>query len=320
MIPVSPTVTVQPLTADQCGALTRLIGPQIAATPYSLPLDEAAVRREILADAPPTVFAVRWQQHLQLGAWRGGALIGFLDAAVGHDSESLDLPAYQPLGLIRFMALPDRSEPAGEVAAALLDAVQAFWQQTGVGYVKAFHLSTGYPSFQAGAGLLPGDWGEQVRGLTTAGYRLRERYYCLYRPLGELQEEVTPSADLSLVYRGTRFDRRYEVYHRRVEWVARGRLVRAPLLMSEAVRQAVLQGEVQPVAYLPDLFVDPKWRRQDVGKWLLRRLINDAIMQGYPQMVIHLAHHHHAAMNLFVQQGFQELSYRGYSLDKELTH
>lgn len=324
MIPFAPALTVQPLQMAQSAALLRLLGPQMAATPYSLPLDEETVRREILADAPPTVYPVRWQRHLRLGAWRGGALVGFLDAAAGHDSESLDLPEYQPLGLIRFLALPEPGaitgelvgELAGEVGAALLETVQRFWEQTGVGFVKAFHLSTGYPSFQAGAGLLPGDWGQQVRALTAAGFHLRERYYCLYRPLGEPQEEVTPAADLSLVYRGTCHDRRYEIYYRRVEWVARARLVAAPPVMGEAARQA----QTEPVAYLPDIFVDPKWRRQDVGKWLLRRLINDATMQGYRQMVLHLAHHHHAAMNLFVQQGFQELSYRGYSLDKVLTH
>jgi ribosomal protein S18 acetylase RimI-like enzyme len=316
MIPVAPTLTIQPLAPEQAAALLRLIGPPLAATPYSMPLDEETIRREILADAPPSVFPVRWQRHLRLGAWRGGTLVGFLDAAAGHDSESLDLPDYQPLGLIRYLALPEQSDLAGEVGAALLDTAQRFWQQTGVGFVKAFHLSTGYPCFQAGAGLLPGDWGQQVRTLAAAGFHLRERYYCLYRPLGEPQEEVTPAADLSLVYRGTRRDQRYEVYYRRVEWVARARLVRAPLLMGEAARQA----QIEPVAYLPDIFVDPKWRRQDVGKWLLRRLLNDALMQGYGQVVLHLAHHHHAAMNLFIQQGFQELSYRGYSLDKVLTH
>lgn len=320
MIPVAPALTIQPLLLQQSGALLALIGPRIAATPYSLPLDEEAVRREILSDAPPTVYPVRWQRHLRLGAWRSGVLVGFLDAAVGHDSESLDLPEYQPVGQIRFLALPEQGDLAGEVAAALLDAVQVFWEQTGVGYVKAFHLSTGYPSFQAGAGLLPGDWGAAVRGLTAAGFHLRERYYCLYRPLAEPLEEVTPSADLSLVYRGTRHDRRYEVYYRRVDWVGRARLVAAPLVAGEPSPTPARQSAVRSIAYLPEIYVDPKWRRQDIGKWLLRRLLNDASLQGYPQMVLHLAHHHHAAMNLFVQQGFQELSYRGYSLDKVLTH
>lgn len=315
MMPAASTLVVQPLGVEQGAALARLIGPQLAATPYSLPFNEETVRREVLGDSPPTVFPVRWQHHRRLGAWVDGTLAGFLDAAAGHDSESLDLPDYQPIGLIRLLALPDRGDLAAEIAAALLDAVQDFWQETGVGYVKAFHLSTGYPSFQAGAGLLPGDWGAQVRALTAAGFHLRERYYCLYRPLDDLLEEVVPSADLSLVHRGTRHDHRYELYYRRVEWVAQARLVRVPFGLGESPRSS----QVEPVAYLPDIRVDPKWRRQDVGKWLLRRVINDATQQGYRQIALHLAHHHHAAMNLFVQQGFQELSYRGYTLDKTLT-
>jgi ribosomal protein S18 acetylase RimI-like enzyme len=222
------------------------------------------------------------------------------------------------LALIRFLALPPRQDLAAEVGAALLEAVQAFWQATGVGYVKAFHLSTGYPSFQAGAGLLPGDWGEQVRVLTGAGFRLSERYYCLYRPLAEPQEEVTPLADLSLVYRGDRLDRRYEVYHRRIELVGQARLVQAGR-MAEPPGEGSVKPAVEPVAYLPDIWIDPRWRRQKIGRWLLRRLINDATHQGYPQMVAHLPHNADATMNLLIQQGFQELSYRGYTLEMALT-
>jgi ribosomal protein S18 acetylase RimI-like enzyme len=87
------------------------------------------------------------------------------------------------------------------------------------------------------------------------------------------------------------------------------------------VRSLILtgDGELERIAYLPDIHISPQWRRQDIGKWLLRRLINDATLEGYRQMVVHIAHHAYAAMNLFVQQGFQELSYRGYTLDKVLT-
>jgi GNAT superfamily N-acetyltransferase len=315
MIPVSPAITLHSLENAAAEALARFIGPRLVATPYSAPVDTAMVQREVLADAPPVVFPVRWQRHHRLGAWRAGRLVGFLDAAIGLDSESLDRPDYQPLGLIRFLALPERAELAPEVATALLDAAQLFWQEAGVAHVKAFHLSTGYPSFQAGAGLLPGDWGEQVRALTGAGFHLRERFYCLYRPLAEPHEEVTPAADLSLVYRGGPRDRRYELYYRRIDWVGRARLVHT----RAAAKDAEDATDCLPIAYLPDLYIDPKWRRQDIGKWLLRRLINDATLQGDAQMVVHLAQHHHAAMNLFVQQGFQELSYRGYSLEKALT-
>ncbi|OUC09035.1 hypothetical protein RY27_05380, partial [Litorilinea aerophila] len=119
-----------------------------------------------------------------------------------------------------------------------------------------------------------------------------------------------PLALLSLVYQGNARDRTYQVY-RRTDWVGRARMVRA--VVDEP------RGGSMSVAYVADLYVDAPWRQQDLGKWLLRRLINDATLQGYVQMVVHLAHGWHAAMNLFIQQGFQELDYRGYTLEKVLT-
>jgi GNAT superfamily N-acetyltransferase len=237
-------------------------------------------------------------------------LVGFLDAAVGLDTDSAGVPDYHPHGLIRFLALPDRREWVTPVAEALFDGAQRFWQETGVAYVKAFHISTGYPSFQAGAGILPSDWGDLIRVLTGIGFVFCTRYYCYARRLVEPVEETVPLADLSLVYRGDWLNRRYEVYYRRVEMVAQARVVRLSI-----------QGDdgLMPVARLVDLHVDPNWRLRDIGKWLLRRAINDATHQGDVQMIVHLSQQHHAALNLLIQQGFQELNYRGYTLDMTLT-
>jgi GNAT superfamily N-acetyltransferase len=208
------------------------------------------------------------------------------------------------------LALPERGEWVAPVAEALFDAAQRFWQETGVAYVKAFHISTGYPSFQAGAGILPSDWGDVIRVLTGVGFVFSHRYYCYARRLAHPIEETVPFADLSLVYRGDWSNRRYEVYYRRVEMVAQARVVRL-----------AIQGDdgLMPVARLVDIFVDPNWRHRDIAKWLLRRAINDATHQGDVQMIAHLAQHHHIALNLLVQQNFQELNYRGYTLDMHLT-
>jgi ribosomal protein S18 acetylase RimI-like enzyme len=266
------------------------------------------VQQQILSAAPPTVYPVRWQQTLHLGAWRAGQLIGFLDVAVGQDSDSLHLPEYQPIGLIRFLALPERSDLVDDTVSVLLEAGERFWRGAGAGHVKAFHISTGYPAVQAGAGLLPGEWSEHFRVLTLAGFHLSERYYCLYRWLDQPIEEVFPIANLSLVYRGAPADRAYQLFYRRTDWIGSARMVRVDI------------GEQAfPIVYVTDLQIDPRWRRQSIGKWLLRRLINDATFQGYQQIVVHLAHGQHAAMNLLIQQGFQELNYRGYTLEKALT-
>jgi GNAT superfamily N-acetyltransferase len=142
------------------------------------------------------------------------------------------------------------------------------------------------------------------------GFLFCARYYCYARRLVEPVEERVPFADLSLVFRGDWLNRRYEVYYRRVEMVAWARVVRM-----------AIQGDdgLMPVARLVEIFVDPNWRHKDIAKWLLRRSINDATHQGDVQMIAHLAQQHHIALNLLVQQGFQELNYRGYTLEMNLT-
>ena len=310
MIAIPPAIHVEALDGQAAAELARLIGPRWMQTPYSSLMDAELVRREVLTEQPQSIYPVRWQQTRHLGAWRAGQLVGFLDAAVGLDSDSVDVPDYRPYGLIRFLELPSRTELVDDVAAALFAAVQDFWVEAGVGFVKAFHFSTGYPSFQGGVGILPGDWGDHVRVLTAAGYLLRDRYYGYLRRLVEPVEEVTPMADLSLVFRGDWDDRRYEVYYRRVELTARARVVRTTMTLA-AGRLAL--------ARLVDLYVDPEWRLKDIGKWLLRRIINDTTHQVDAQLVVHLAQNRHAAHNLLIQQGFLEMGYRGYSLDKVLT-
>jgi ribosomal protein S18 acetylase RimI-like enzyme len=147
-----------------------------------------------------------------------------------------------------------------------------------------------------------------------AGFRLTERFYCYFREIADPIEEFVPLPDLSLLQRCVENplgpDLHYQIYHRRIDWVGGGRVVRL-----------VTGRHAQPmtIAYVTHLEIDPRWRQQNIGRWLLRRMINDATMQGVDQMVVHLSHSQHAAINLFVQHGFQELNYRGYTLDKELT-
>jgi ribosomal protein S18 acetylase RimI-like enzyme len=310
MIPVAPAIVVRPLGTEDAGLLAELLTPLLAELPYSAEFDEATVLREIIVEQPPTVYPIRWQHLQHLGAWRAGRLVGFLDAAVGMDRDNLDLPEYRPLGMIRFLALPERRELVNEVAQALLGAAQAFWQTTGVAYVQAFHISSGYPSCQLGAGILSGDWREHVRLLTGDGFQLTARYLCLHRPLVEMIEEFVPGADFSLVHRGKAGERFYQIYFRRTDWVGGARVVG---------RRVAREHDPKRIAYVTELGIAPQWRQKNIGRWLLRRILNDATLEGYHESVVHLAHHHHAAVNLFVQHGFEELNYRGYTLDKTLT-
>lgn len=342
MIPVlSPSLLIRPLRIDEASLVGHAINELLRKTPYSTPMEETEIKDQLLHSQPPTLYQAKWQRHLRLCAWRAGELEGFIDAATGFDQESMDRPEYRPIGLLRFLVLPGKTELIQEVTTALLTAAEDFWRNAGIGYVKAFHMSTGYPSFQAGLGVLPGDWTTHIRMLTGADFRLAERFYCLRRALDQPLEEITPLAQLSVVQRGRLTDRHYQVY-RQTEWIASARitnltLTHAPLAeptrfgarsdepvrfmaqFDEPVRSVEEAKRTMRIANLVDLRVATEWQRRNIGKWLLRRVINDAITQGYHQMLVHVPHRAHLALNLFNQVGFQEENYRGYTLEKELT-
>jgi GNAT superfamily N-acetyltransferase len=257
------------------------------------------------------MYPVRFQRRQLLGAWRAGELLGVIDIATGQDSENAALPDYQPVGLLRFCALPERKELVNDAAQVLLAGAETFWRSNGVGHIKAYHLSTGYPQFQAGAGLLPSYWADQVRLLTALDYRFADRYYCLTRPSAQLFEETVPQGGLSLAFRGEHDDLRYQVFFRRTELIGEARLVR---------RRVESETGLRPIGYLAQWDDDEQWRNQKIGRWLLRRVINDATHQGLAELVVHLEFTLASAMNLLAQHGFIELNYRGYSLEKELLH
>ena len=352
MIPVlSPSLHIRPLRIDEASLVGHAINELLRKTPYSTPMEETEIKDQLLHSQPPTLYQAKWQRHLRLCAWLAGELEGFIDAATGFDQESMDRPEYRPIGLLRFLVLPGKTELIQDVATSLLSAAEDFWRNAGIGSVKAFHMSTGYPSFQAGLGVLPSDWTTHIRVLTGADFRLAERFYSLRRALDQPLEEITPLAQLSVVPRGRLNDRHYQVY-RQTEWIASARITnltlphapftesaRATALATEPVRftpppheqarfmalpheQARFVEEekrITRIANLVDLRVATGWQRQNIGKWLLRRVINDAITQGYHQMLVHVPHRAHIALNLFNQVGFQEENYRGYTLEKELT-
>lgn len=308
MIPIAPDLVVRPLGPDDAGALLPLVNDLLAQAPFSHPMTVADVSTEILEPQPPTVFPVRWQDNACFGAWRGGALIGVLDAAVGFDAAMLETPEYQPFGLLRFLALPERADLVQGVMDQLMAAALEYWRRHRVVEVRAFRTSTGYPSLQAGVGVLPGDWAEQFRQLTRRGFRLDERYYCLHRSLDRPVEEYVALSEVSLVYRGRVDDRTYEIY-RRAERLARARLVRTVSMQDD---------RLQPIALIAQLYVEPNWRRHSLGRWLLARMINESLGQGLRKLAAFVTLEQYAGMSLMAQFGFEELHYRGYTLEMSL--
>jgi len=291
-----------------------MLNRQLLRADYSSALDATALLANLMQPNPPSLYPTRWHQHQCFCVWRAAALEGLIDAAVGLDNESLDLPDYTPFGLLRFFLLPTEMTRVDEVATMLVDAALAFWQQHRVARIKAFHLGTGYPEFQAGFGALPGDWHEHIRLLTAADFHFAERFYAYLRPLDQPLEERLPTGDLSLVFRGKAADRHYQLYHQ-AERIGEARIVELQSLST------IQSGATHPlrIASLLKLEIHTEWRGRDIGKWLLRRLINDATIQGYHQMLVHLPHRAFIMQNLLLQHGFQEQNYRGYTLERTLT-
>lgn len=310
MLPFAPAIAIRALVPDDVVAACALVNRRASQPLYSRAMAPEELHEQLFGAAPPTLLPVRWQRRTALGAWRAGDLIGYVDAAIGLDSESLALPDYQPLGLLRTLLIPETQPLADDTARSLLDAAEHFWRMGRVGHVKAFHASTGYPQPQAGIGLLPGDWSDHVRILTGRGYRFLDRYYCLYRTLdGMLFEETPPQTALTVVFRGTQADRLYQLFFRRTELIGEARVVH------HVVND---NGREHTVAHLVFWEVEPRWRNQDIGRWLLRRILNDATQRELDQVVVFLQMQHAAAMNLLNQHGFMEHAYRGYALEKAL--
>ncbi len=309
MIPVTPALTVRPLAEEEMDAARAFVNETLSIAPFTVPLDKAEVQAQWVREQPPTHYEMRWQRHQRLGAWRAGEMVGFLDAATGHDSDHLDAPEHPPHGIVRFLALTPREPLADEAYRLLMDAADDFWRLQGARELYAYPIGGGYRTFQAGAGILPGDWDTTVRRLTAHDWRFCRRYYALLRPSGAPVEEEYPAANLSLVQQRLAEGRAYRAYHRRVELVASAKLVGMNLDRTNTAAR---------LAHIIDIHVDEDWRNRNVGKWLVRRLLNDAALQGYQEVLAFLPNTLPNAMALFMQQGFVEINYRGYTLERAL--
>ena len=315
---------VRPLMIHDCTAAQKLLNLACATMPYSRPIALYEVQEQLLGRALWTHYPMQWREQICLGAWQEEELVGLIDIGIGFYRQpysgdpqipyeqniynhALDIFGNRPIGILRNLILSEEAEASA--GASLLKAAQRFWQEAGVNQVGAFHPHTGYPPFQAGIGILSGDCRDAFQALTAAGYVLGGRYYRLRRLLEEPSDETLPLADIQLVYQGNADDRTYQLYWKRTQWIGQAHLFRTPL---------TVKGEQSQTAHIGQLYIDPAWRRQRIGKWLLCRLINDATLQGYSEMLIHVPYDQHTTLSMLVQQGFQELNYRGYSLSKWL--
>jgi ribosomal protein S18 acetylase RimI-like enzyme len=303
-------ISVRVLEPSDGRRLQPLVNAFLQKAPYSSLMDQQDIQTQIFRFEPPTVHPAQFQRHLQLGAWCDDNLVGFLDVAVGLDSEALNSQRLEPVGILRFLALDDRegAPDAGAVAQSMLRIANHFWQESNVSEIRAFSFSTGYPSFQSGIGVLPGNWNTHFSVLTQAGYRLKERYYCKHLPLKHAVNEVLPNVELQFVRQRVEYGWHYQMLARGIQ-VAIARVFE---------RTVDTPRNVSPVAYLAELTVAEEWRGQGIAKWLVRRIINDGLLLGCNEIALHVSHSDGVAISLFTQHGFEDINYRGYVLEKQV--
>lgn len=336
MIPFSPDITVREVDINDAGALAHLLNQATSDIDHCRANDADSVQSYILHDTQQEAgSSQQWQSRQCIGAWQAGRLIGFLDSALCSaidDSPVVGLQAAGVLpqqtspeaayyGLIRAIILPNDSALAIAVKQSLLDPLEERSRDGGIESVYAFAPHTGYPYIQAGIGTLPAQWREHFRLLTESGYQLRQRYRAMKRPLHEFVEEIYPTISVSLETQNTPTGWECQLYHRRINRIG---IIRATGISLDpeptaANRPRIMTDALTPMAVINELHIDDEWRGQNLGKFLLRRAINDGRHRGYEEMLMYLRQDHHRGWSLLAQQGFQELDYRGYTFQKDLT-
>jgi len=286
-----------------------LLAAALAQAPFSSPMDDAAIQTHCFLPEPPAVHSVRWLHRQLSGAMIDERLLGFIDIAVGHDHATQHLVGDRPIGLLRFLALPQDFTLSGEIARLLLKDAEEFWRGHGVRRVRAFSFSTGYPPFQLATGILPSTWEDHHRWLNRAGYRPVERYYCLTYPLKRLGREDVPPGSYTLYPESDENGMHSQIYEDDEMRIAATRMFE---------RQVLEPQSANPVAGVIELIVASAWRRRGIGRWLLRRMINDALLRGNRTLAIFVSHTNRAGLGLCRQIGFEEMDYRGYTLEKQL--
>ena len=82
---------------------------------------------------------------------------------------------------------------------------------------------------------------------------------------------------------------------------------------------ASLAVEDKPRAYLLEAAVQEDQQRQGIGRWLVQRTCNEFSARGFAAIIAHATHQQAAAQSVLRQAGFEELSFRGYTFERQST-
>lgn len=194
------------------------------------------------------------------------------------------------------------------MARLLLHTAEIFWREQSVRRVRAFSFSTGYPAYQLGVGILPSTW-EGSAPLAESG-RLPARWSVstvLPIPCNGWHAE-NPAG----VYTLPKFDEiglRYQLYEGDQMHIAATRMIE---------RQVSEPQNDNPVAGLVELIVASGWRNRGIGRWLLPADDRRRYLRGNRSLVGFVGHTNEAGLGLCRKVGFEEMAYRGYTLEKKL--
>lgn len=336
MIPFVPDISVRELSLDDSVAIAKLLNTAMRSVRYSRVYTPLEVIQELFVEAPDAQQRSERLSRTCSGAWQAGELIGLLDThirKVSIDEPVIDpaenvtlpgrvVPFEENCGHISMLVLPTDTELATTVAHQMLDPIEKRWCEGGIETIRAFAEETGYAHIQAGIGILPSEWSDHFRILTSAGYQLEQRFRAMMLPLERYLEEVYPTESISLETEALEDGWICRLFHRRIYQIAHihigvAELSPTVIAESEGARATTHPIDYVRVARIRDLLVDSEWRGHHLGKLLLRRSINNAIHGECQQMLIYLRQDLHVGWSLLAQHGFEELDYRGYSFQKK---
>ncbi|WP_423226043.1 GNAT family N-acetyltransferase [Candidatus Amarolinea aalborgensis] len=293
-----------PLQESDLPAVVTLVNEALTQAPFSAPVTVESFRRLGLLNEQGTLYGVALQNDP--AGWlvmrNRDAVIGFVHACTGRLTATTT-----PAGFIRFLVFPPGRV---DVGAALLAAAEKFLRAAGARTLYAWHPQAGYPFYHAGVGISNGQDFYGLSALSEAGYLLTARVLSYQCVLGQPMPEYTPAIRLRCVMQQaagkpwslTAF------LPGEPKWCATVRLAALP---------ASLAVEGKPRAYLLEATVQEDLQRQGIGRWLLQRTCNEFSARGCAAIIAHATHQQAAAQSVLLQAGFEELSFRGYTFERQ---
>lgn len=287
-------------------AVAALVNEALTSVPFSTPVTGDSLRRLGLLNEQGALHPI--VLHNDAAGWlvvRGrDNILGFVHACVGQ------LPAAAaPAGFIRFLTfVPGQVD----VGLSLLAAAEKFLRAAGVRTLYAWHPQTGYPFYHAGVGISNGQDFYGLSALSEAGYLLTTRTLSYQCALGQIMPEYTPARRLRCVMRAPAG----------APWTLLAFLPGEPEPCAQvqlAFLPAWLAVEGKPRAYLLQAAVQEALQRQGIGRWLLQRTCNEFSTRGFGAIIAHVTHQQAAAQAVLPQAGFEELAFRGYSFERQIT-